>query len=79
MIFGRTKARIDGLHEELARLRDRIEALERDKKAMERTLEDMRLDINRQSWEIGTQRNRITQVHRKVFKQERSNRHAREY
>ena len=52
--FGdKTGARIDGLHEELSRLRDRLEVMERQAADQDARITELEEMVERQSWAIG--------------------------
>ena len=73
-----TRARIDGLHEELARLRERLERLEKYEANRDAVMADLRQDITRLERTIGTVAYRVSQTNRRINKSKRP-KHERFY
>ena len=64
----RTAARIDGLHEELARMRDAIERIEKRNRQRDQLLAEFREELGKLEISVGKLAYRVTQLHRKAMK-----------
>lgn len=67
-LIGKAKARMDGLHAELARLRERLERLEKYEANRDAVMADLRQDITRLERTIGNVAYRVTKTNRRINK-----------
>ena len=70
-ITDKTGARIDGLHEELSRLRDRLDVMERQAADQDARIAELEELVEKQSWAIGRVQYIAGKAQQKAFRKDR--------